>query len=44
MTDDDPGMASLASQLDRAMLNGMLELETAPQSAPRLTHYVYPVV
>lgn len=49
---DDPGMADLLTELERALRDGTLEIkassESAPrltqESAPRLTQYVYPVV
>ncbi|MDR7157277.1 hypothetical protein J2W40_004125 [Sphingobium xenophagum] len=41
---DDPGMASLLTGLDRALQDGTLDIKATPESAPRLTQYVYPVV
>lgn len=43
-TNDDPGMASLLTALDRALQNGTLDIKASPRSAPRLAQYVYPVV
>lgn len=40
----DPEMARLISALEKAMQDGMLDLEAEPRPSPRLTPYVYPVV
>jgi hypothetical protein len=41
---DDPGMASLLTELDWVLRDGTLDIKASPESAPRLTQYVYPVV
>lgn len=42
--DDDPGLAGLMSALDEALREGTLQISAGPNTAPRLSRFVYPVI